>query len=849
MKERTLVHIVEKFRLRRSDMAYVNRRGYRTQRWSYQQIADAASQLAGELQQRGIGPEDRIFLWGEDCAEWVISFFACVLRGAVVIPMDRTASPEFAQRVCRQVGARLCLCSREQPRIDVSLPFIAFESLNEILSRHPRTPPPLPDMKSQDTVEIVFTSGTTADPKGVVISHKNILANLDPLEREINKYLKYERFVHPLRFLNLLPLSHVFGQFLGLFLPHLLGSTVIFQDTLNPSEIIRTIKKESVSVLVTVPRVMETLRSKIERDLELDGSLHRFRKEFEAADGKHFIRRWWRFRKIHRRLGLKFWAFISGGASLNSETEQFWGRLGFAVVQGYGLTETTSLISINHPLKLSKGSIGKVLPGRELKLAPDGEILVRGESIAKNYCQGRETTPVSGEEGWFHTGDIGALDDEGNLFFKGRRKNVIVSPEGMNIYPEDLETALRRQPEIRDCIVLGLERGGNAEACAVLILRNSDQDPALIVQRANQSLAEFQHIRRWLIWHEEDFPRTSTQKPHARIIQEYLNSQFGKTDYAISNGDVLLNLIAGITRRSAEKISPTSNLAKDLNMSSIERIELLSALEDRFQVDINEARFVSSNTVGELQKMLRQPERQRTDFQYPRWAQSAPVATLRFLIYYLLTWPATRIMACPRIWGRENLSHLQGPLLFVANHVTQVDVGFILAALPLRFRHHLAVAMIGEMLQEMRNPSRDLSLVVQYIKRLSYWLIVALFNVFPLPQKAGYRSSFLFAGESADRGYSVLVFPEGARTQDGNLGPFRAGIGLLATNLNIPVVPIGISGLYALKKSGKKFARPGTVTVTIGLPIRFDAETDPTEIARELEMCIESLADTECEKK
>jgi long-chain acyl-CoA synthetase len=842
MKERTLAQIVENFRLRKSDIAYVCRRGYRTQKWSYQQIADSACQLAGELQHRGIGPKDKVFLWGEDCAEWVISFFACVLRGAVVVPMDRGASPEFAKRVCRLVTARLCLCSRELSQIDTSLPVIVFERLNEILNRHPRTPPPLPDLKSEDAVEIVFTSGTTADPKGVVISHKNILANLDPLEREINKYIKYERFVHPLRFLSVLPLSHVFGQFLGLFIPHLLGSTVIFQNTLNPSDIIRTVKRERVSVLVAVPRILETLRNKIERELELDGTLHVFRKEIESAGGEHFIRRWWRFRKIHRRLGWKFWAFISGGASLNSETEQFWGRLGFAVIQGYGLTETTSLISVNHPLKLGKGSIGKVLPGRELKLAPDGEILVRGESIAKNYFQGRETSPVSGEEGWFHTGDVGALDEKGNLFFKGRRKNVIVSPEGLNVYPEDLEAALRRQPEIRDCIALGLERSGNAEACAVLLLRSLGQDPAPAVQRANESLAEFQHIRRWLVWPEEDFPRTSTQKPHVRIIQEYLNSHFGNSVHLTSEDGMLLELIAGITGRSAERISPNSNLTRDLNMSSIERVELLSALEDRYQVDINESGFALSNTVGDLEKLLHQPEMQRTDFQYPRWAQSAPIAILRFLVYYLLTWPATRIMAYPRIIGSENLRHLRKPLLFAANHITQVDVGLILAALPLHLRHRLAVAMIGEMLLEMRNPPRDMSIVMRCIKKLSYWLIVGLFNVFPLPQKAGFRRSFQFAGESTDRGYSVLVFPEGARTQDGNLGPFHAGIGLLATKLNIPVVPIKISGLYELRKSGKKFARPGTVTVAFGAPIRFDPETDPIQIARELETCLASLA-------
>ncbi len=841
MTERTLAHIVENFRLRGSDIAYVQRRGYRIQRWSYRQIADFSSQLAWELQGRGVRRGDRIFLWGEDCAEWVIAFFACILRGAVVVPMDRTASTEFAQRVCCQVEARLLIGSRGLPQIDSQLPSIEFESLGALLPRQSTIPPPSPDIKGQDPVEIVFTSGTTADPKGVVLSHRNVLANIDPLEKEIAKYLKYERFIHPLRFLNLLPLSHVFGQFLGLFIPQLLGSTVIFHDTLNPSEIIRTIKRERVSVLVTVPRMMETLQDKIERDLEAKGTLQQFRKELKSAEGEHFLRRWWRFRRIHRRLGWKFWAFISGGASLNAGTEQFWGRLGFAVIQGYGLTETTSLISVNHPLKLSRGSIGRVLAGRELKLAPDGEILVRGESIAKSYFQGKAMKPVAGEEGWFHTGDMGSMDAKGDLYFKGRRKNVIVSSEGMNIYPEDLEAALRRQPEIRDCVVTGFERDGNTETCAVLLPQNRDQDPEPAVRRANESLAEFQHIRHWLVWGGEDFPRTATQKPHAKVIEDFVNSKLAKASPDSPGGGIIVDLIAGITGRRIDTASPESNLTRDLNLSSIERVELLSALEDRFQLDLNESRFVSATTVGDLEEMLRHPGDQRNLFDYPRWAQKTSFSVLRNLIYYLLTWPALRIMAWPRVRGRENLQELKGPLLFASNHVTQVDVGFILAALPPHFRRRLAVAMVGEMLQDMRHPPPGMPLFKRVIKSLSYGLVVALFNVFPLPQKSGFRASFAFAGESTDRGYSILVFPEGSRTRDGNMGPFRAGIGLLATNLNIPVVPIRISGLYELKQARKLFARGKTVTVSIGSVMHFDADTDPFQIARELEKRIASL--------
>lgn len=830
MLERTLAQIVESYYTLGTETAYVQRRGYRVARWSYRQVAERSRQLARELETRGIGPGDRVLLWGGDCAEWVISFFACILRGAVAVPLDHAASADFAERVCLQTGARLCLCSDRQPQILPCASRLTFESLADLCAARSAAPVPLPGIHGDGAVEIVFTSGTTAEPRGVAVSHRNIFANLEPLEREIRKYSKYERIFHPLRLLNLLPLSHVFGQFLGILIPHLFRGTVVFQNTLNPSEIIRTIRREKVSVLVTVPRLLDSLREKLERDIEASGTLDAFRRAYEAAAHEHFVRRWWRFRRIHRQFGWKFWAVISGGAALSEASEQFWGRLGFAVIQGYGLTETTSMISVNHPFRPGKGSIGKILAGREVRLAPDGEILVRGESIARRYCGANQTLPLSEDEGWFRTGDIGALDEKGNLYFKGRSKNVIIGPEGLNIYPEDLEAALRRQPEIRDCVVVGVEREGNAEACAV-ILPYPGRDPAPAVKRANESLAGFQRIRRWLVWPDEDFPRTSTQKPILGPIREFAASQTGPLPASGRSG-VLSDALSRLT--GGKELSRDARLADDLQLTSIDRVALLSALEDRLQVDLDESFFTSAVTVGDLEKMLSGPSRRQPGYPYPGWAQNGAVAVLRNLVDLLLVRPAVLLMARPDIRGRENLRPLHPPVLFVSNHVTQVDVGFIRAALPARFRRRLAVAMLGELLRDMRHPPEGTAFLQGIADRLSYCLVAALFAVFPLPQKSGYRQSFAFAGESAERGYSILVFPEGTRTKDGKMNPFRTGIGLLAANLDVPVVPIRLDGLFQLKKSGKKLARPGTVKVTIGPAVQYSRGTDPSLIAADL---------------
>ncbi len=815
----------------------MQRCGYRTARWSYRQVAETAFRLAGELAKRDINKGDRVLIWGANSAEWVAAFFGCALRGVIVVPIDDASASDFALRVYEQVSAKLLLCSREHVRS--ATPMLVLEDLGESLAHFSLVRPQVPAIESKDTLEIVFTSGTTAAPKGVVITHANVLANIAPLETEIQKYLKYARFVHPVRFLNLLPLSHVFGQFLGIFLPQLLGGTVIFQDVLKPAEVIGTIRREHVSVLVAVPRILQALKEKIERDLGDEGRLETFRKQFQFAQGKPFLHRWWIFRRMHRQFGWKFWAFISGGAALDRDTEEFWGRLGYAVIQGYGLTETTSIISLNHPFRLGKGSIGKVLAGREVKLGPDGEIMVRGSGVAAGYWNGNELQPVASDGGWYGTGDIGELDHDGNLYFKGRKKDVIVTPAGMNIYPEDLEAALRRQPEVNQCVVIGLPRDGNAEPCAVLIL-GDEVDPEPVVKRTNETLAEYQRIRSWFVWPEQDFPRTPTQKPRTNLIQQVVITHLGGKEKSQSASSPLAELIARITGRNAE-LSSNANLETDLNLSSLDRVELLSALEDRYQLDLSETRFAAVRTVGDLKSMLQGKVPARVQYHYPRWVQRWSVTWIRLLTHYLLLRPAMFLLGWPRVEGRENLRGVPGPVLVICNHIGEVDVGFVLTALPAHLRHKLATATGGEALESLRTPPLTRHFLGTIYDRLKWIAGVSLLNLFPLPREVGFRQSFAYAGELVDRGCSVLVFPEGHHTTDGKMLPFRAGIGLLANNLRIPIVPMRIDGLFELKQAGRKFARPYTVRVKIGKPIRFDRGTDPVEIARRLEKKIEEL--------
>ncbi len=848
MAESIAEFFLENFQAHAQECAYRQRRGYRTESFTYKQILKMALAFAHDLETRGIAKGDRIMLWGENSAQWVAAFFGSALCGVIVVPMDDGASPDFAMRVSQQVSAKLLVASRRHAKecveTKVSLAPVSLENLGQV--DEARSDPPKVVLGRDDVLQIVFTSGTTAEPKGVVITHGNVLSNIDPLQREMRAYLKYERWVHPIRFLNLLPLSHVFGQFLGMFLPPLLGGTVIFQDELKPSEVMNTIRRERVSVLVSVPRVLQSLKQKIERDLEDRDDSEKFQQRFRGAQGQHFLRRWWTFRAIRRQFGWKFWAFISGGAALDSVTEEFWDRLGYAVIQGYGLTETTSLVSVNHPFRLGKGSIGKVLPGREVKLAEDGEILVRGGGVASGYWDEQGSHRVSDAQGWYRTGDIGALDEAGNLYFKGRKKEVIVTPGGTNVYPDDLEAALRKQPEVKDCVVVGIDRDGNAEPCAVVILNAEGRRENIkleeVVKQANQSLAEYQRMRMWIEWPEEDFPRTNTQKPRRNVIQNVAQAQLLGQPGESGAMTPLAELIKRVTGRALAGLREDASLDSDLGLSSLDRVELLSTLEDRYQVDLSESRFNAVRTVGDLERLLRgDAAPPGPGFHYPKWTLRWPITWARLSTHYLLMRPAILLLAWPRIEGREHLSGVKGPLLVISNHIGDVDPGFILTALPARFRHRLAIATRGEALEALRTPAPERGFSGQIYDRVKWALGVSLLNLFPLPREAGFRRSFAYAGEAVDRGYSVLVFPEGRYTTDGKMNPFRAGIGLLAENLGIPVLPMRIDGLFEVKQAGKKFAKPGAITVRIGEPMRFAPGTDAKQIGAELQKAVESL--------
>ena len=347
--------------------------GFRSRTFSYGDVSRMARGFAARLHATGLSKGDKVVFFSENRPEWIVAFWGCLLGGIVAVPIDYRSSPDFVARVSEIVAARLVLAGQDVPS-PPDMTRAPTWRLHEI--EWGEDTPPDVSIGPDDVAEIIFTSGATAEPKGVVITHRNVLANIVPVEREVLRYRKWGRPFFPLRFLNLLPLSHMFGQAMATFVPPMLPGTVVFMRGYNPTDIVDQILTRRVSVIVSVPKVLEVLRDHVRRVAPETAT---------RGPKAHVILRWWRYRRVHRLFGPKFWAFVVGAAPLETELEGFWGELGFAVIQGYGLTETAPIVTLNHPFGIRRGSVGKAIAGVEVKIEPDGEILVRGDNVTKGY--------------------------------------------------------------------------------------------------------------------------------------------------------------------------------------------------------------------------------------------------------------------------------------------------------------------------------------------------------------------------------------------------------------------------------------------------------------------------------
>ena len=853
------------------DLFIVHDDGYRVSKMTYREMGGAARAFAGALSARGIGADDKVIVWSENRPEWVVAMWGTLLARAVLVPVDFRASADLVNKIASIVDAKLILVGAEVDRAALGAA-APVEQLQDWAAdpepgTHPepgtRNAPGTWNPEPKDLIEIIFTSGATADPKGVTITHRNVLANIVPIEGEVKKYLKYMRPFQPIRFLNLLPMSHMFGQSMATFVPPMLGGTVVFSHGYSPTEILHQIKSRRLSVLVCVPKVLDVLREHVERVLPITA-------EADVLAGKHWAWRWWRYRKVHKLFGWKFWCIVCGAAPLDPLLEAFWRKLGFLIVQGYGLTETAPIVTLNHPLRASKGTVGRPMHGVDVQIAADGEILVKGDNVTTGYY-GHQSDSAFDENGYFHTGDIGEIDADGRLLIKGRKKEMIVTPQGLNVFPEDVERALLAQPGVKDAAVVGLNVEGEERVHGVLILEPGADERA-IVRGANATLEDHQRVRSTSIWPGESLPRTDgTQKLKRREIQRWAAGETAGVATTPAAGASVESVMARFA--SGRDITPDTSM-EELGLSSLDRVELMMALEEAFQTTLDETLLTTSKTVGELKALLgsgsafqvpgsgfqvpgsgsstNEPEPGKRNLEpgtrnpepepssQPRWNRTSLSWFLRRIS--LPTWilPLARYFLRPlKVDGLEHLAALKRPAIFASNHQSHMDVPVIMLAMPVKWRYSLAPAMAKEFFEAHFFPAR-FSRREWFTNSLNYYLSCQFFNAFPLPQReAGTRRTMRYMGEILADGYSILIFPEGKRTQDA-IAPFRPGIGMMAARLGVPVVPVRIEGVDKVLHPKWKWPAKGPVKVTFGKAITL-AGDDYSALSKLVEDAVKEL--------
>jgi long-chain acyl-CoA synthetase len=471
---------------------------------SFRALQERVHSFAGYLQQQKLMEGERIMIWSASRIDWLVAFLGAIQAGLVVVPLDVNSREDFLCRLVETTEAKLLVTTRKQYTTlkEPPIPLVDIDALPQV----PPTIDALPSVGEQDLAELVFTSGTTGQPKGVMLTHRNIVSNVKAAVQVV-----------PIRSsdraLSILPLSHMFELTIDLAILHA-GASIVYARSLSPETLLRLFSTQHATLMVLVPQALQLFLNGVEREVRRQKREKQWEILHTLASRLPFALRRYLFAPVHKRFGGRFRFFVSGGAYLPSQLGERWENMGFRVIQGYGATECAPVVSANPFHSHNLASVGKALPGIEVRIAEDGEVLVRGPNVTPGYWKNSEATEAALKDGWYHTGDLGYLDKYHNLYLKGRKKNLIVLANGMNVYPEDIENLLQSYKEVKDAVVIGLmDDGKGPEVHAILLLEESKQEQAkAIISQANKQLAGHQQIRGFTLWPDEDFPRTHTLK-------------------------------------------------------------------------------------------------------------------------------------------------------------------------------------------------------------------------------------------------------------------------------------------------------------------------------------------------
>jgi long-chain acyl-CoA synthetase len=819
--------------------------GDRYQQYTYRDLVRAVASVARSLSEQGIGKGDRIALLSENRPEWMIAYLAVLAYGAVIIPLDaQLTDKEVAILLANSEAKAVLVSDTSRQKLPKKGPLIISFDPGEgvpfhdmLTAHHDAAIPPAPS--AGDLAAILYTSGTTGDPKGVMLSHGNLASNLESV-------IKLDLFDYTDNLLLILPLHHTYPAMACILLPFALGATVTILNSLKGPDILTCMRETGVSVLVGVPLLYSGLHRAIFDEisrkpapvrmivtvfLRINGLLAR---TTGTNIGKAL------FHAVHARFGPRFRLFASGGARLEPDVYTDMTNLGFTMIEGYGLTETSPVSAFNPLSKQKAGSIGIALPDVEVRIdGPDengmGEIAVRGPNVMLGYYKKPQETAEVMRDGWFYTGDLGYRDKDGYFFITGRSKEMIVLSTGKKIFPDELEKFYKQIPAIKEICLIPGERG--LEAAVVpdfdylkkMNLSNSRETIAFEIEDLAKDLPPYKRITGLRIF-KESLPATRLGKLKRSKISELYRQGTELTDKPIQEIDSALlsdpvagKLLTCLEPFSAKKnIAPDDNLELDLGLDSLTRVELVVSIEKSFGINLPDSFgsevFTVKDAVLKLKELLASGPLKGGERVRSSWAdilaeepaeesrktitlESGPIMnTVRYAVKLLITL-AMKVYGRLSATGVENLPE-KGAYIIAPNHLSLADVPSITAAISLKTSSR--VFFLG---------------ATEFFGGPISLRIARFFQVIPVDMDTRLHNALQLSAYVLRRGKILLAFPEGSRSRDGGIKEFKKGVGIIAKELDIPIVPVAISGTYAMLPSGKMFPKPSHVRVSFGKPI------------------------------
>ena len=826
-------------------------------RYSYRQLYEVSRQVAFVLWERGYRKGDRVILFAENQPEWGIAYLAAVQIGVVVVPIDpQTAEGEiFALTeyteakgiLTSEAGVARLHNAQTKPGaeaeslefLDINRfcqPFGSEQAENSVPTKSelPAVPDQFPNVDiDPDTVaSIIFTMGTTVDPRGAMLSHRGFIANV----MAVSQALPPEDTD---RFLSVLPLYHALGFSCNFLMSIYAGTTVTYTNSLRPTTILAIMRETKITVLIGVPRLFQLLYDAIKRYVVQSPEA------MEAPLAPEIVE------EIQAALGGHIRVLVSGGAALPDEIYDLFMELGLTIYQGYGITEASPVLSVNPHHKSKRSSVGPAVQGVQLQIInPDddgiGEIVAHSPSLMQGYYRNQAVTGQVVRDGLLHTGDLGYFDEEGYLYLTGRSKDVIVSGAGKNIYPVELEALYRHSSLISEICVVGMSTDNMFEAAHAVIVPVCDdnRDRAEVekaihqhIQERAQDLPTYQHIQTVHFW-DTELPKTSDAVINRQRVKEILQEQLSQqtqvapqpdpvkgsldvdgnegalkltmaTDTASGVEEVIISELSRLARLPADQIHLNSNLGTELGLDSMARVELLLLLESRLQRSIPDELIAKIQTVGDVTETVKALQSEATPppideeiSAYIEQSESSHLSTALAGLFRFSVWAIYRYYFSIKCSGLENLPREQ-PYIIAANHSSHLDT--------------LAVmTILGDESKRLRVlAAKD----YWFSTRFKSWFSGELLKFVPFDRHANFLQGLRISQEVLKQNECLLIYPEGTRSVTGELQPFKPGLGLLAYESGSPIIPAYIDGTYHALPKGKNLPRKSRIQVIFGKPI------------------------------